>query len=107
MPAFLIQQGATVICAHGGTAQPAVPSPRVKIGGMPALLVGDPWAVSGCAHLPPPTGNGPCVSAQWLSGTLRVTSGGKPLLIQSGSSLCIPTSTPLSVVIVQNRVQAT
>src|SRR4051812_35565209 len=107
MPAFLIQQGATVICAHGGSAQPTVPSPRVQLGGMPALLVGDPWMVSGCPFPPPPNGTGPCVSAQWLVGALRVTSGGKPLLLQTGSSLCIPTATPLTVVVTQTRVQAT
>ena len=29
MPGFLLHVGATVLCAHGGQAQPTVPNPRV------------------------------------------------------------------------------
>ena len=36
MPGFLIQQGATVMCVHGGQAMPTVPSPAVSLDGMPA-----------------------------------------------------------------------
>ncbi len=67
MPGFLLHVGATVICAHGGQAQPTVPNPRVLRDGsadrhMPALTS------SPAARSPPPGANGPCVTAQWLTG---------------------------------------
>jgi hypothetical protein len=52
MPGFLIQEGATVICAHGGQALPTVPSPDVSLDGMPASVVSDPWTVAGCPGVP-------------------------------------------------------
>ena len=33
---FLVHQGATVICAHGGQAQPSTTVPRVTLSGQPA-----------------------------------------------------------------------
>jgi hypothetical protein len=101
----LVQQGATVLCAHGGQAKPGSPSPRVQLGGQGALLVPDPWTVSGCP-LPPQSG-GPCASATWTAGTVRVTAGGQPLIMQGGSATCMPTGAPLSVTVTQMRVSAT
>ena len=34
---FLVQVGATVMCAHGGQAQATSPYPRVMLGGQPAV----------------------------------------------------------------------
>ena len=31
MPGFLVHVGATVLCSHGGQAQPTVPNPRVTV----------------------------------------------------------------------------
>lgn len=104
MPGFLIQQGAAVICSHGGQAQPLVPNPSVTMDGMPSLLLTSPWVVAGCPFVPPAPG--PCVSAQWITGTTRVTSFGQPLLVQSGISLCIPTGTPLVPLATQTRASA-
>jgi hypothetical protein len=101
---YLVQQGATVLCAHGGQAQPTTPSPRVKLGGQPAIALPAPWTVGGCS-LPPQAG-GPCVTASWTAGTTRVTSSGQPLVIQGGSASCTPTGTPLSVTVTQVRVKA-
>ena len=105
MPGFLIQQGATVICSHGGQAMPATPNPSVSIDGMPTCLLPIPWIVAGCPLVPPPLP--PCVVAQWMTGTVRVTSNGQPLLVQSGQSICIPTGTPLIPIVTQTRVTAT
>ena len=55
---------------------------------------------------PPPAGNGPCVTAQWITGSTRVLAGGQPLVVQSSQSLCAPTATPLMVVATQTRVTA-
>lgn len=105
MPAPLVQQGAQVLCAHGGQAQPTGGSPRVRLSGAPALLLPVPWTVAGCPF-PPPSG-GPCATAVWTSGTVRVRSTGTPLVLASGSATCAPTGTPLLPVATQTRVLAT
>lgn len=98
--------GATVLCSHGGQAMPTVPSPRVSVTGMPIATIGAPYVVAGCAFVPP-AGNGPCVTAQWTMGALRVTSMGQPVAILTGVALCVPTGTPLLPVMAQTRVIAT
>jgi hypothetical protein len=106
MPSPVLHQGATVICAHGGQAMPTVPSTRLMVSGMAATATSAPWTVAGCAFAPP-TGNGPCVTAQWLVGASRATSEGQPLVIMTGTSICTPTGTPLTAVNAQTRVLAT
>ncbi len=106
MPGFLLHVGAQVLCSHAGQAQPTAPNPRVSVSGQPTVLMTAPYVVAGCTFPPPPTANGPCVSAQWLSGTLRVTSNGQPLLVQSSQAICAPTGTPLMIVATQMRVSA-
>ena len=39
MPGFLLHVGATVLCAHGGQAQPTVPNPRVTVSGQPIVML--------------------------------------------------------------------
>jgi len=102
MPGFLLQQGATVICVHGGQATPTVPNPAVTLDGMPASLLADPWIIAGCAGVPPAVP--PCVTAQWISGTTRVTSYGQPLATQGGEAICAPAGTPLLPLVTQARV---
>jgi hypothetical protein len=106
MPGFLLHVGATVMCAHGGQAQPTVPNPRVAVMGQPTVLVTGPYVVAGCAMPPPTAGNGPCVTAQWTVGTTRVTSNGQPLLVQSSQAICAPTGTPLIISVTQTRASA-
>jgi hypothetical protein len=105
MPGFLIQQGATVICVHGGQGMPLVPNPAVTIDGMPTCLLPDPWIVAGCPGIPPAIP--PCATASWIVGTVRVTSNGQPLLVQSSQAICVPTGTPLLPIVTQSRVSAT
>jgi hypothetical protein len=102
MPGFLLHVGATVLCSHGGQAQVTVPNPRVLVGGQPTALITGPYAVAGCPFVPPAPG--PCVTAQWTTGTVRVTSNGQPLAVQSGVAVCVPTGTPLMPVVMQMRV---
>jgi hypothetical protein len=104
MPGFLLHQGATVLCAHGGQAQPTVPNPRVLVSGMPTVLLSAPYVVAGCAMPPPPAGNGPCITAQFVMGSVRVTSLGQPLLLLDSQAICAPTATPLIVAMTQMRV---
>lgn len=106
MPGFLLHVGATVMCAHGGQAQPTVPNPRVTVMGQPTVLQTTPYMVAGCTFPPPSAGNGPCVTAQWTTGSVRVTSLGQPLLVLSSLALCTPTGTPLTVTVTQTRASA-
>ena len=105
MSGFAVQVGATVLCAHAGQATPTTPTPRVLLGNQPVVTLTSPWVVAGCALTG--TSAPPCVSAQFLVGATRVMAGGSPVVIQSGSSICIPTGTPLQVVVTQVRVTAT
>jgi hypothetical protein len=107
MPGFMLHVGATVMCSHGGQAQPTVPNPRVTILGQPTVAMTAPYAVAGCAFPPPPNGNGPCVTAQWITGAVRVTSNGQPLLLLDSQAICAPTGTPLLITVTQTRVTAT
>jgi len=106
MPGFLIHVGATVLCSHAGQAQATVPNPRVTVSGQPTVAMSAPWVVAGCAFPPPPAGNGPCVSAQFVTGSTRVTSNGQPLLCFDSQAICAPTGTPLLIVASQMRVTA-
>src|SRR5512143_2639498 len=106
MPGFLVHVGATVLCSHAGQAQPTAPNPRVLVSGQPTVLMTVPYVVAGCALPPPPAANGPCVTAQWTSGPTRVTSNGQPLVVQSSTSVCAPTGTPLIIAVTQVRVSA-
>lgn len=105
MPGQLVHQGAVVMCAHAGQAMPAAPNPRVKVAGQATVLLSIPWTIAGCPF-PPPSG-GPCVTAIWSVGTVRVKSMGQPLVIQGGTATCAPTGVPLTVSVVQPRVKAT
>jgi hypothetical protein len=73
---------------------------------MPAATIGAPYVVAGCPFVPP-GGNGPCVTAQWVVGAVRVVSLGQPLAIMTGVAICVPTGTPLMPVSAQLRAIAT
>ena len=107
MPGFLVHVGATVTCAHGGQAQPTAPNPRVMVSGQPTVTITAPYVVAGCAFPPPPAGNGPCITAQWLVGSTRVLSNGQPLVVFSSQAICAPTGTPLLILSTQTRAIAT
>lgn len=94
------------MCAHGGQAMPTVPSARVLVSGMPIATIAAPYAIAGCAFVPP-AGNGPCVTAQWVLGAVQVMSEGQPVVIMTGVATCVPTGTPLLPVMAQMRVLAT
>jgi hypothetical protein len=105
MPGPLIQQGATVLCTHGGQAVAAVPNPRVTASGAPTSVISGQWTIAGCPGIPP-SSIPPCATAQWSTGTTRVTSNGQPLVIARGQAICAPNGTPLLVAVTQLRVAA-
>jgi len=103
MPGPLLHVGATVICAHGGQAQPTAPNPRVLVNGQPTVTVAAPYLVAGCAFNVSGAPS-PCVTASWITSATRVTSNGQPLLLMDSQALCTPNGTPLVPVAVQPRV---
>ncbi len=106
MPGPVLHVGATVLCSHGGQATPTAPVPRVLVSGQPVTTIAAPYAVAGCAFAPP-SGNGPCVTGQWLVGSVRVVAMGQPLVLMTGTSTCAPTGTPMLPTAAQTRVIAT
>jgi hypothetical protein len=92
------------MCAHAGQAAPAAPNPRVLVSGQPVVPLSSPYAVAGCTLPPPPGGNGPCVTAQFVTSATRVFSNGVPLLLIDSQAICAPTATPLVPVVTQTRV---
>jgi hypothetical protein len=106
MPAPILHLNATVMCSHGGQATPVAPSAVVFVSGMPVVTIASAYVVAGCAFAPP-TGNGPCVSGQWITGATSVFSQGQPVAIMSGASTCAPTGTPMLPIQAQTQVLAT
>jgi hypothetical protein len=104
MPGFLLHQGATVACLHGGQAQPTEPNVRLLVSGLPTVFPVPPYVVAGCTLPPPPAANGPCVTAAWTTPALRVFSMGRPLLLNTSQATCAPSGTPLVPVSCQTRV---
>jgi hypothetical protein len=107
VPGYLLHLGATVMCAHAGQATPVVTDPRVKVGGQPIAKQTSTYTIAGCTFPPPPAGNGPCVSAQFVSSAVRVKAGGVPVLLQDSQAVCAPTGTPLTITVTQVRVRGT
>ena len=105
MPGFLLHVGATVMCMHAGQAQPTVPNPRVKVGGQPIVNQSGTYTVAGCPFTTPAGAPMPCATAQWVTGALRVRSGGVPVLLQDSQAVCVPTGTGLNVVVTQVRAR--
>ncbi len=104
MPGPLLHFGATVQCPHFGQAMPTVVCARVKVSGQP-VAVQVPDTIAGCTLPPPPAGNGPCVSAQWVTAATRVKANGLPVRLFDSRALCAPTGVPLVVAMLQQRVK--
>jgi hypothetical protein len=94
-----------VMCAHAGQATAVSPFPRVTVSGQPVVTLTTQYVVAGCALTG--TGTPPCVTGQWVVGAVRVTAGGVPVAIQTGSSITTPTGSPMLPLVVQPRVVAT
>lgn len=107
MPGPIVHVGATVMCSHAGQATPTAPFPRVTVIGQPVVTQPTSYVVAGCTLPPPTAANGPCVTGQWMTGSVRVLAGGMPLVLMDSQSVCAPTGTPMIPAVVQPRVIAT
>ena len=105
MPGFLLNVSSIVICAHGGQAKPTVPNPRVRVMGLPVTTQGPPYVIAGCLNPPPLLNVGPCIIGNWVKASLRIKATGLPVLLQDSTAICVPTGTPLTVIVTQPRVK--
>ena len=81
------------------------PFPRVLLTGQPVVTTASPYVIAGCAL----TGSGSpfCVTGQMIVGSLRVLAGGTPVATLAGSSICVPTGSPMLPLVGDLRVLAT
>ncbi|MDB5285231.1 MAG: hypothetical protein JWR05_180 [Mucilaginibacter sp.] len=103
MPGPLLHLGATVLCSHGGQGQPTSPNPRVMVSGQPIVTQPVPYIIAGC----PFNVSGapvPCVTAQWITGAIRILAAGMPVLLMDSQAICMPNGTPLIIAATQTRV---
>jgi hypothetical protein len=77
------------------------------VSGQPVVTLPTTYMVAGCTLPPPPSGNGPCVTAQWVSAATRVRVGGVPVLLQDSQAICAPTGTGVNVLVTQTRARGT
>ena len=105
MPGFILHQGASVLCSHGGQAQATAPNPRVKVGGQPVVTQAAPHSIAGCPFVTPGGTPQPCLLAQWITAATRITAGGMPLLLQDSQATCMPNGVPTNIVMTQMRVK--
>lgn len=107
MMGFLLHMGATVICTHGGQAQPAGASTRVLLSGQPAVTLTHAQTIAGCPFTTPEPAPKPCTSVQWTMTARRVLIEGAPAILSDSSGLTIgpmgPQGSP-SAVSFQTRV---
>jgi hypothetical protein len=107
MAGLLLHQGAVVLCAHTGPAQPAVTNQRVSVSRMHTLTAAAAFQITGCTLPVTTSGAPPCATANWSSAATRVKSMGQPLLLLDSQAICVPTGTPLLIQSVQQtRVTA-
>lgn len=103
----LLHQGATIMCPHGGQAQPSSSSTRVKLSGQPAVTVAHMMTVAGCPFAPS-GGPQPCTQVQWTTPAIRVRIEGSPALLSTSGGIAIGAAGPAGppqVVAQQMRVR--
>jgi hypothetical protein len=103
MPGTLVHLGATVQCAHLGTATPTTPNPRVLVSGQATVTLATPYTIAGCIFNVSGSPS-PCVTAQWTKAATRVFSNGQPLVLLDSQATCAPNGTPLLILATQPRV---
>lgn len=105
MPGFLLHIGAQVQCSHGGLAEPAGGDPGVMVGGQPVITIDSIYAIQGCPFTVPPGVSQPCLTADFITASTRITAQGQPVLLQDSQSICAPNETPLVIGLTQTRVR--
>jgi hypothetical protein len=107
-PGFLYNTTNTTQCPHAGKVTNAPSGPRVFVTGVdPVATAADLFTIAGCPFATP-AGPHPCVTVTWLTPALRLTSMGRPLLLNTSAGLTLapdlaPQGAPL-ITVNQQRV---
>ena len=107
MPGAIVHAGADIGCSHPmpSQAKPNLVAGRVTVSGQVVVTIDAQYRVEGCPN--PSSSGGPCATARWLGGAIRVRVLGKAVAIETGLSVCTPTPGPMTPRLVQKRVIAT
>jgi hypothetical protein len=97
MPFPLLNTASIMMCQHGGRCQPLVLSPRVKVSGLPCLVMGTAMPIAGCGAGPNIPGTASCTMAQVLNGSTRIRSMGLPLVTAQSGLLATPSGLPINI----------
>ena len=103
MAGNLLRVGDVVTCTHKAPTTPPATPGRVRAGGQLVVTTLAPYVVLGC----PATTR--CATGAWTVGATRVQTMGQALALDTGSSVCVASGTPLKVddTSIQKRVKAT
>lgn len=87
MPGYVLHEGITIACPHGGTGS-LTPSATLTVGGKRVATEADPTTITGCAFN---VGGAPspCLRVQWRMPAARVKAGGKAVLLSDSLALCV------------------
>lgn len=88
MSAYILQQGVTIACPHGGSAVVTTTNTAMFLDGAAALLVDDQMTVSGCAFNVSGAPQ-PCMRVRWQAPATRVAVKGKAVLLSASVGLCV------------------
>ena len=98
----LLHLGSKIVCIHDGQATPISTIPRVTLSNMPIIVQPIPHTIVGCKLSS--NAGGPCVTAQWVSASTRITSLGLPVLLMNSLAVASPTGALVKPVNSQKRV---
>jgi hypothetical protein len=103
----LLTTTSTVMCPHAGTVQLFTSNTLALVENAPVLLLTDRHTITGCAFAPGGVPS-PCLTVQWLTGTVQMTINQIPALLKSSVGLClnalqVPQGTAL---VMQTQTQA-
>jgi hypothetical protein len=110
MSGLIYHVGVTAMCGHGGQISAVASTPRVTLGGQPAVTFADMFPIAGCAFNISGSPH-PCVKVQWLVPAARVRVSGQPVILQTSTGLTVaanqaPQGSPI-VISGQIRARAT
>lgn len=109
MPGYVLHQGMSITCPHGGTGTLVPSAVRVKVGGNPVACASDVTTIAGCTFNVSGALS-PCLRVQWVMPATRVKAQGQPVLLSSSVGLCVNAANapqgPATVSGFQTRVRA-
>lgn len=110
MSGYVLQQGVTISCPHGGSGVVTTADKSLFLTGAAALLVDDKVTVSGCAFNVSGAPQ-PCVRVTWQAPATKVSVKGAAVLLSTSVGLCVNAAGapqgPAQVSGYQTKVRAT